>query len=98
MIMIMIMGGKVIELHDEMLKSALFYLSLKTTQEVQTFLKKGKYANISEEIDGVLYYVGRIPTNHNLDGYPDLCAAAIDLCPPHFVSPLWTSTLQLQFL
>ena len=52
-----VVGGKVIELLDEMLKSALYYLSLKTTQEVKTFLKKGKYANISEEIDGVLYYV-----------------------------------------
>ena len=50
-----VVGGKVIELHDEMLKSALYYLSLKTTQEVKTFLKERKYANISEEIDGVLY-------------------------------------------
>ena len=82
-----VVGGKVIELLDEMLKSALYYLSLKTTQEVKTFLKKGKYANISEEIDGVLYYVGRIPT-HNLDGYPDLCAAAIDLCSTTFCVPV----------
>ena len=83
-----VVGGKVIELLDEMLKSALYYLSLKTTQEVKTFLKKGKYANISEEIDGVLYYVGRIPTYHNLDGYPDLCAAAIDLCSTTFCVPV----------
>ena len=35
-----VVAGKVIELHDEMLKSALYYLSLKTTQEVKTFLKR----------------------------------------------------------
>ena len=35
-----VVGGKVIELHDEMLKSALYCLSLKTTQEVKTFLKR----------------------------------------------------------
>ena len=34
------------------------------------------------------YIVGRIPTNHNLDGYPDLCAAAIDLCSTTFCVPV----------
>ena len=83
-----VVGGKVIELLDEMLKSTLYYLSLKTTQEVKTFIRKGRYANISEEINWGLYYVGRIPANHNLDGYPDLCTAAIDLCSTTFCVPV----------
>ena len=83
-----VVGRRVIELHYEMLKSALYYFSLKITQEVKTFLKRRKYVNISEEIDGVLYYGGRIPTTHNLDGYPDLCVAAIAAIAATFCVPV----------
>ena len=39
-------------------------------------------------MDGMLYYVGRIPSNYNLGGYPDLCETAIDLCSTTFCVPV----------
>ena len=53
-----------------MLKSAMFF-SLKASQEVKRFLDSGKYSNISKEIDGVLYYFGRVLPDYKFHGYPD---------------------------
>ena len=81
-------GGKVIELSNDMLKSAMYYFSYKSSLEVKHFMKNEKYVNISKEIDEVLYYVGRIPPDYVFDGYPELCEAAIDLCRTTFCVPV----------
>ena len=81
-------GGMVIELSNDMLKSAMFYLSSKTSLEVKQFHKKEKNVNITNEIDGVLYYSGRILSDYSYDGYPDLCEAVIDLCQTTFCVPV----------
>ena len=81
-------GGGVIELSNDMIKSAMFYYASKASLEVKKFLKKEKYVNITKEIDGVLYYSGRILSDYSYDGYPDLCKAAIDLCQTTFCVPV----------
>ena len=85
---IICIGGQVIELTDEMLTSAMFYFSAKTTLEVKHFLSRDKYANITKEIDTVLYYSGRIPSDYSFGGYPELCEAAIDICDTTFCVPV----------
>ena len=81
-------GGKVIELSDAMLKSAMFYFATKSSMEIKHFLSEKRYINFTTEIDGVLYYSGRILTNYSFDGYPELCEAAIDLCRTTFCVPV----------
>ena len=81
-------GGKVVEVTDKMLQASVTYFSLKASNEVKHFLVKKKYVNISKEIDGILYYSGRILEDYQFDGYPDLCAAAIDLSSTTFCVPL----------
>ena len=80
--------GKVVELTDEMLVKSMNYFAWKSSAEAKHFLKKEKYCNITTEIDGILYYSGRILNDHRFDGYPDLCGAAIDLCPTSFCVPV----------
>lgn len=81
-------SGKVIIISDEMMKSAFYYFSLKASDEVKKFLEKKKYCDISKEIDGVLYYSGRIMGDVQFKGYPELCQEAIDLCPSSFCVPV----------
>ena len=81
-------GGKVIELSTFFLKSALFYYSAKTSLELKQFVNESKYAHITAEVDGILYYSGRILPDYSLDGYPELCEAAIDLCRTTFCVPV----------
>ena len=81
-------GGKVVEVTDKMLQASMTYFSLKASNELKHFLVKKKYVNISKEIDGILYYSGRILEDYQFDGYPDLCAAAIDLSSTTFCVPL----------
>ena len=81
-------GGHVVILTDEMLTSAFFHYALKASIETKHFLDKSKYENISKEIDGVLYYSGRILPEQQFEGYPDLCASALDLCRTSFCVPV----------
>ena len=81
-------GGQVIELSDNMLMSAFYYYSYKTSEESKYFLDKGKYVNISMDVDGVLYYSGRILPEQQFEGYPDLCTSALDLCRTSFCVPI----------
>ena len=84
-------GGKhigVVQISDAMMKAALHYFARKATKELKKFVDKRKYTNISKEIDGVLYYTGRIPTDALLSGYPELCEAALDLSPTTFCVPM----------
>ena len=82
------LAGQVVELNDKMLVAAMNYFAWKSSQETKHFLKKEKYCNITTEIDGILYYSGRILHDYQFDGYPDLCEAAIDLCSTSFCVPV----------
>ena len=81
-------SGQVIELSDQMLESAMYYFFRKSTEELKQFVNKKKYINFSREIDGIVYFVGRIPSSLTFDGYPELCQAALDLCSTTFVVPV----------
>ena len=59
-----------IVLTDEMLKASFYYFSLKATLEAKHFLGKGKYRNDTVEVDGVLYFSGRILPDQQFGGYP----------------------------
>ena len=81
-------GGKVVVLSDDMMNCALNYFYLKASAEVRKFQKLEKYENITKDLDGILYYVGRILEDHTFEGYPELCEAAIDLCRTTFCVPV----------
>jgi hypothetical protein len=81
-------SGYVVILFEEMLKSAFYYFSLKASLEVQHFLGKGKYKNIAVDVDGILYYSGRILPDQQFEGYPHLCEVALDLCRSSFCVPI----------
>ena len=83
--------GLVVEVSDQMLKWALNYFSVKTTAEVQHFIDARKYGNISKNIDGILYYSGRILPDQKLQGSPELCQSALDLCSTTFCVPVMDS-------
>ena len=81
-------GGLVVEISNEMLHAAFNYFVLKASAEMIHFLDKKRYVNISKNIDGVLYYSGRILPDQQFQGYPDLCNAALDLCKTSFCVPM----------
>ena len=63
------LGGLAVCLADGKIKSAMTYLFRKATNEVKTFVNTRSYDNISTDIDGVLYYTGRIlPSMEKGDG------------------------------
>ena len=80
--------GKVILVSEPMLQTAFYYYALKASEEVKKFVDKSRYANISKEIDGVLYYSGRILPDQEFGGRPDICGAALDLCQTTFCVPV----------
>ena len=82
------LGGKVVELSEHVLRSSMTYFSLMSSGEVKHFLSKTKYHHITKEIDGILYYSGRILEDYKFDGYSELCETAIDLCRTSFCVPV----------
>ena len=81
-------SGKVLEVSDDMLKSLMYYFARKATMELKHFVEINLYKKITEEIDGVLYYSGRIPPDYGFEGYPKLCDAVIDLNRTTFCVPV----------
>ena len=81
-------SGLTVEISNDLLKSAFNYFALKASKEVKHFLDKRKYEHITEEIDGVLYYSGRILPDQKFHGYPELCESALDLCKTSFCVPV----------
>ena len=81
-------SGLVVEIDDNMLKAAFNYFVLKASTEMIKFLDKKKYMNISKDVDGVLYYSGRILPDQKFQGYPEICEAALDLCKTSFCVPM----------
>ena len=73
---------------DDMLKSSMYYFAQKATMEIKHFVEINLYKKITKEIDGGLYYSGRIPPDYGFEGYPELCDAVIDLNRTTFCVPV----------
>ena len=73
---------------DEELMTAFEYFYKKATLEIKEFREKKDYKNISEEVDGILYYKGRILLEQSVSGAKDMCDVMIDLSCRTFWVPL----------
>ena len=77
--------GLVVSLSEDDLKTALDYFFRKATQEIKHFLDKRSYQKISKEIDGVLYYTGRILSSQEFSGKLKISDVSIDLSNTSFL-------------
>ena len=75
-------------LADTEVIAALSYFFKKSTEELKKFRKKRDYERISEEVDGILYYKGRILLEQSVTGVKDMCDVMIDLSCRTFWVPL----------
>ena len=80
--------GDAVVLEDAEVMSALDYFYKKSTEELKKFKKKKEYERISEEVDGILYYKGRILLEQSVTGVKDMCDVMIDLSCRTFWVPL----------
>ena len=64
------------------------YFYRKCTHEVKHFLKQRHYNKISTEIDGILYYTGRILPSHKQSNSNELSDVMLDLSTISFCVPL----------
>ena len=69
-------------------RDALRYFFLKGTAEVQNFVNKKKYVDITTESDGILYYNSRILPSQDFGDPPSFSDAVLDLCSSSFVVPV----------
>ena len=70
------------------MKDALAYFFKKCTLEIKHFVPKQKYSNISTEIDGILYYSGRILPEQRVENKSHLADVTFDLCETSFCVPM----------
>ena len=75
-------------INDPELMSALEYFYRISTMEIKEFRSKRSYETISEDIDGILYYKGRILIEQDISGVKDMCDVMIDLSSKTFWVPL----------
>ena len=75
-------------LSDSELMSALEYFYKKSTTELKKFRNKKDYENISEEVDEILYYRGRILLEQSVSGVKDMCDVMIHLSCKTFWVPI----------
>ena len=80
--------GLVVELPEVMVKEALAYFFRKCTLEIKHFLPEQKYVNISKEIDGILYYSGRILPDQKVEKDLTLADVSFDLADKTFCVPV----------
>ena len=80
--------GQVVSLTEEDIKFASDYFYKKCTLEIKRFLDKKFYEKISEEKDGILYYVGRILPSQQFGGNLSLSDVMIDLTTSTFTVPI----------
>ena len=80
--------GLVVELPDHMIKKALAYYFVKSTLEIKHFLPKHKYLNISKEIDGIMYYSGRILPDQKVGEKLSVGNVSFDLSEKTFCVPM----------
>lgn len=71
--------GLVLELTDDDLRYSLDYFYRKSTEEVKKFVVKKSYKSISKEINGILYYTGRILPSQSFSGKLSLSDVILDL-------------------
>ncbi len=93
--------GLVVILDQGTVNASLSYYFLKATEEIKHFLPKKKYEKVSHEIDGILYYTGRIlPTQKvTSEGKTDLrlCDTSFDLTKSTFCVPVVDSFSPLAY-
>ena len=80
--------GLVVELDDDDLRYSMDYFYRKSTEEVKMFLDKKVYQKISKEIDGILYYTGRILPSQSFGGKLSFSDVILDLSCTSFCVPL----------
>ena len=81
-------AGLVIDLTENAVKAAMRYYFEKASAEIKHFLPESKYNRISEEVEGVLYYSGRILPSQEISGQISLSDVAFDLSKTTFCVPL----------
>ena len=81
-------GGKVVCLSQEDINNAMHYFYCKATEEIKHFYDKQKYQNISEEVDGILFYSGRILPSQRIENMNELSDVSFDLTSTSFCVPL----------
>ena len=80
--------GLVVELTEDDIRYSLDYFYRKATEEVKQFVDKKRYEKISKEIDGILYYTGRILPSQSFSGKLTLSDVILDLTSTSFCVPL----------
>ena len=75
-------------INDDDIKEAEDYFFEKATIEVKHFVKRAQYVNISEEINGILYYSGRILQDKKINIITPMSAVMHDLHSTSFCVPL----------
>ena len=81
-------GGRVVCLPESMIEAAMGYFYRKATKEIKHFVNKSAYAAQSAEVNGILYYTGRILCNQGIKGAQTLRDACFDLSKATFRVPL----------
>ena len=81
-------AGRVVRVSNDETKLALTYLFRKATEEVKKFVDKRLYESISYEVEGILYYTGRILPSMEDRGGPQLSDIMFDLSKTTFCVPL----------
>ena len=81
-------AGRVVRVSNDETKLALTYLFRKATEEVKKFVDKRSYESISSEVEGILYYTGRILPSMEDRGGPQLSDVMFDLSKTTFCVPL----------
>ena len=93
--------GLVVILDRDMINVSLSYYFRKATEEIKHFLPKKKYEKISQDIDGILYYTGRILPTQKVTFEGDtglrLCDTSFDLMKSTFVVPIIDSFSPLAY-
>ena len=77
-----------VTLNTYYIKLALHYFFKKATDEVKHFLPKHKFKNISEEVNDILYFTGRILPTQKVTGAESLCDTSFDLAARSFCVPM----------
>ena len=81
-------AGLVVSLTNEDIALALDYFYRKSTEEVKKFLHKKVYRNITKEVNGILYYSGRILASQEFNGKINLSDVCLDLTATTFCVPV----------
>ena len=81
-------GGLVVILTNDDLTQSLIYFYRKATEEVKQFLDEKVYQKISKEMNGILYYTGRILSSQKFQGKLTLSDVSLDLTSASICVPI----------